>query len=59
MEAFLKELERFFGPLAEGYEILITAISLPLDLISLLPVIIGSAVSIVLFVMIVKFILGR
>lgn len=52
-------LGRTFNSLKEGYELLNTAIQLPLELIPIIPAVLGAAVSVVVFAMVVKFIIGR
>lgn len=59
MGSFETFFSRFFDSIKQGYELLNTAISLPLELVGVLPSILGAAVSIVVFSMIIKFILGR
>ena len=55
----LDSILRLFDPFVEAYELLETAISLPLDLINLMPSIVGSAIIIVVVSMVIKFIIGR
>lgn len=59
MDSFGASIGRTFDALKEGYELLNTSIQLPLDLIAILPSVFGAAISVVLFTMIVKFVLGR
>lgn len=55
----MENLSNFGNSIAEGLEILNTAIQLPLEIIGYVPSILGAAISVVVAVMIVKFILGR
>lgn len=59
MDSIGDALSRVFGSIGEGCTMLLTAVELPLELIGLVPAIIGAAISIVVFSMIVKFIIGR
>lgn len=56
---FIEWLERFFDSIKEGWEFINSAIELPLELVSLVPPVLGASITIVLFVMILKLILGR
>lgn len=55
----MESISNFAQSIAQGFEILNTAIQLPFEIIGYVPVVLGSAISVVVAVMIVKFILGR
>lgn len=55
----MEALSNFTGSIVEGFTIIKTAIQLPISLIGFVPVVLGAAISVVIAVMIVKFILGR
>lgn len=52
-------LSRVYGFFAEFFSILRTSIELPLELVGVLPDLLGTAVLVVVCIMIVKLILGR
>lgn len=52
-------LSNFFGSFEETIEVLGDSLDLPLRLSSYMPAIIGASITVVLFTMVIKFIIGR
>lgn len=52
-------LSNTLGSISDAFEIISEAIQLPLRLVVFLPSVLGASVSIVLFIMVLKFIVGR
>lgn len=59
IEAGGNALARMFSSIGEAWDFLCSAIELPLELVTLMPPILGASITIVLFVSVVKFIVGR
>lgn len=59
LETVWQFLESFFHSLITALNVLATSITFPLSLVTYLPVIIGTSVTIIVSISVVKFILGR
>lgn len=58
-DTFSNTLGNFFGSLKETLDLLSDSITMPLDLVAYMPSLVGSAITIVVFTTVIKFILGR
>ena len=58
-QSFMDRLSSLFNSLSDAIDLLADSAELPMRLSSYMPTVIGASITIVLFTMVIKFILGR